>query len=57
MLNHYCAITRLDYDEFRLCLDSEQLPLGHAGGAATTPVLWLLLLLLLLVLLQRDELN
>lgn len=57
MLNHYCAITRLDYDEFRLCLDSEQLPLGHAGGAATTPVLSLLLLLLLLLLLQRDELN
>ncbi|KAH8303028.1 hypothetical protein KR044_013397, partial [Drosophila immigrans] len=33
MLNHYCAITRLDYDEFRLCLESEQLPLhGHAAG-------------------------
>jgi len=34
MLNHYCAITRLDYDEFRLCLESEQLPLqGHATMA------------------------
>ncbi|ALC44232.1 CG32052, partial [Drosophila busckii] len=34
MLNHYCAITRLDYDEFRLCLESEQLPLqSHASVA------------------------
>lgn len=34
MLNHYCAITRLDYDKFRLCLESEQLPLhGNAAVA------------------------
>lgn len=59
MLNHYCAITRLDYDEFRLCLDSEQLPLGQAGAAVLlTSLLALLLPLpLLLLLLQRVELN
>lgn len=51
MLNHYCAITRLDYDEFRLCLDSEQLPLGQAGAAMLTPLLALLLPLLRLPLL------
>ncbi|XP_030372143.1 acid sphingomyelinase-like phosphodiesterase 3b [Scaptodrosophila lebanonensis] len=35
MLNHYCAITRLDYDEFRQCLETEQLSLhSHAAIAA-----------------------
>nr|XP_016934432.1 acid sphingomyelinase-like phosphodiesterase 3b [Drosophila suzukii] len=47
MLNHYCAITRLDYDEFRLCLETEQLALqGHAPSArAPTSWSWLLALL------------
>ncbi|XP_017133891.1 acid sphingomyelinase-like phosphodiesterase 3b [Drosophila elegans] len=44
MLNHYCAITRLDYDEFRVCLEKEQLALlGHAP-TARAPTSWSLLL-------------
>ncbi|XP_032291155.1 acid sphingomyelinase-like phosphodiesterase 3b isoform X2 [Drosophila virilis] len=48
MLNHYCAITRLDYDEFRLCLESEQLPLqSHAAVAVLSSCSCALLSLLL----------
>ncbi|EDV96025.1 GH15435 [Drosophila grimshawi] len=50
MLNHYCAITRLDYDEFRLCLETEQLPLQGqatvAGLSSCCAVISLLLLTL-----------
>ncbi|KAH8361550.1 hypothetical protein KR084_007628, partial [Drosophila pseudotakahashii] len=39
-LNHYCAITRLDYDEFRLCLEKEQLALQGHAPAARAPTSW-----------------
>ncbi|XP_068149645.1 acid sphingomyelinase-like phosphodiesterase 3b [Drosophila tropicalis] len=47
MLNHYCAITRLDYDEFRLCMETEQLPLQGRAGAVAVLSIWLLLPLLI----------
>lgn len=31
MLNHYCAITRVDYKEFRQCLEKEQSALRSSG--------------------------
>lgn len=40
MLNHYCAITRLDYDEFRICLEKEQLALQGRAPAALMPTSW-----------------
>ncbi|XP_017136939.1 acid sphingomyelinase-like phosphodiesterase 3b [Drosophila miranda] len=44
MLNHYCAITRLDYDEFRLCLEEEQLPLQGRAAMSALPQSWSCLL-------------
>ncbi|XP_036335865.1 uncharacterized protein LOC118746170 [Rhagoletis pomonella] len=36
MLNHYCAITRVDYKEFRQCLEKEQSALRSRAPAAHT---------------------
>ncbi|XP_030081449.1 acid sphingomyelinase-like phosphodiesterase 3b [Drosophila hydei] len=53
MLNHYCAITRLDYDEFRLCLESEQLPLQSGASWRQLSCSCLLLALALRTATQR----
>ncbi|XP_046808525.1 uncharacterized protein LOC124420278 [Lucilia cuprina] len=36
MLNHYCAITRVDYKEFRQCLEKEQSALRSGGNKSHT---------------------
>lgn len=52
MLNHYCAITRVDYKEFRQCLEKEQsalrshAPAAHTALAGACPVLVLMCALL-----------
>uniref|UniRef100_A0A1B0CM43 Putative acid sphingomyelinase-like phosphodiesterase 3b n=1 Tax=Lutzomyia longipalpis TaxID=7200 RepID=A0A1B0CM43_LUTLO len=51
-LNHYCAITRLDYSRFRECLESAASALASRAQTAQRPLL-VLLLPLLLALRQR----
>ncbi|XP_054734462.1 acid sphingomyelinase-like phosphodiesterase 3b [Anastrepha obliqua] len=52
MLNHYCAITRVDYKEFRQCLEKEQsalrsnAPAAHTVLAGACPVIVLMCALL-----------
>jgi hypothetical protein len=46
---HYCAITRLDYPEFRSCLETAASALASAG-VITLDVHWSPLVLLLVVL-------
>uniref|UniRef100_W8BNI4 Acid sphingomyelinase-like phosphodiesterase 3b n=1 Tax=Ceratitis capitata TaxID=7213 RepID=W8BNI4_CERCA len=52
MLNHYCAITRVDYKEFRQCLEKEQsalrshAPAAHTALAGACPMLVLMCALL-----------
>ncbi|XP_039963693.1 uncharacterized protein LOC120776780 [Bactrocera tryoni] len=52
MLNHYCAITRVDYKEFRQCLEKEQsalrshAPAAHTALAGACPILVLMCALL-----------
>jgi hypothetical protein len=46
---HYCAITRLDYPEFRSCLETAASALASAGVIALS-IHWSLLVLLLLAL-------
>ncbi|XP_055846321.1 uncharacterized protein LOC129912198 isoform X2 [Episyrphus balteatus] len=44
MLNHYCAITRVDYKEFRQCLEKEQSALRSHSPAMQSCSLLILLL-------------
>jgi len=46
---HYCAITRLDYPEFRSCLETAASALASAGVIALS-IHWSLLVLLLVAL-------
>ncbi|XP_067644628.1 uncharacterized protein [Eurosta solidaginis] len=62
MLNHYCAITRVDYKEFRQCLEKEQsalhslAPAEHTAFAGACPILVLMCALLASCCRQIDAL-
>ncbi|XP_058066171.1 uncharacterized protein LOC131215792 [Anopheles bellator] len=44
LLNHYCAITRLDYRDFQICLETAAKALASKNGAPTGPATGRLLL-------------
>jgi len=48
---HYCAITRLDYPQFRSCLETAASALASAGVVALS-IHWSLVVLLLVALVQ-----
>jgi len=48
---HYCAITRLDYPQFRSCLETAASALASAGVVALS-IHWSLVVLLLMALVQ-----
>uniref|UniRef100_A0A1A9WG54 Sphingomyelin phosphodiesterase C-terminal domain-containing protein n=1 Tax=Glossina brevipalpis TaxID=37001 RepID=A0A1A9WG54_9MUSC len=55
MLNHYCAITRIDYKEFRQCLEKEQNALRSKATRTTIDrkCLYMLVLMLLMINIMR----
>ncbi|XP_058462845.1 acid sphingomyelinase-like phosphodiesterase 3b [Malaya genurostris] len=55
LLNHYCAITRLDYREFRSCLETAAKAMASKNGSAGTGAIGIVLLMALLSLLIGDR--